>query len=250
MAGRYSARRELAFVLFVYGIYLLVRKLVLDRDGRARANRNAERVVALEEGLGIHLEPAVQRAVLRFPRVLHGLNAGYAVFNVTLTLGWAAVLLRRGDPGYGRLRNACLLTHLGAQPVFLLFPTAPPRALEGFVDTMSEVSGLDLEHPGLVRLYNPVAAMPEPARRLRRRHRRRAGGASLVARREARCGVVPAARLVRHHRDREPLRARRGRRGSARLGRASDRPRHGKLELEVDERGHALGPQRMGEEER
>ena len=147
-------------MLSVYGVYLLVRKLVLDRRGRERAVRNAERVVALEERLGIHVEPRVQRAVLRFPRVLHGLNVGYAVFNVTLTLGWAAVLFRRGDPGYVRLRNACLLAHLGAQPVFLLFPTAPPRALDGFVDTMAEVSGFDLEHPGLVRLYNPVAAMP------------------------------------------------------------------------------------------
>jgi PAP2 superfamily len=160
VAARLSARREIALVLLTYGVYLLVRKLVLGRGGRVRAERNAGRVVALEERLGIHVEPAVQRAVLRYPRILHGLNAGYAVFNVTLTVGWALFLLRRRDPGYVRLRNACLLTHLGAQPVFLLFPTAPPRVSEGFVDTMAEVSGVDLEHRWLVRLYNPVAAMP------------------------------------------------------------------------------------------
>jgi hypothetical protein len=160
VAARLSARREIALVLLTYGVYLLVRKLVLDRGGRVRAHRNAVRVVEFEKRLGIHVEPAVQRSVLRYPRVLHGLNAGYAVFNVTLTVGWALFLLRRRDPGYERLRNACLLTHLGAQPVFLLFPTAPPRVNEGFVDTMAEVSGFDLEHPWLVRLYNPVAAMP------------------------------------------------------------------------------------------
>ena len=160
MRGRFSARRELTLVLLTYGVYLLVRRLVLARDGRARGARNAARVVELEKRLGIHVEPAVQRGFLRFPKALHGLNAGYAVFNVTLTLGWALVLLRRGDPGYGRLRNACLLTHLGAQPVFLLFPTSPPRVSDGFVDTMAEVSGFDLEHRWLVRLYNPVAAMP------------------------------------------------------------------------------------------
>jgi hypothetical protein len=160
VAARLSARREIALVLLTYGVYLLVRKLVLDRKGRARAERNAARVVELEERLGVHVEPAVQRVVLRYPRLLHGLNAGYAVFNVTLTVGWALLLLRRRDPGYERLRNTCLLTHLGAQPVFLLFPTAPPRVSEGFVDTMAEVSGFDLEHRWLVRLYNPVAAMP------------------------------------------------------------------------------------------
>ena len=106
------------------------------------------------------VEPAVQRALLRFPRVVHGLNVGYAVFNVSLTVGWLVVLYRRRDPAYRRLRRACLLVHVGAQPVFLFFPTAPPRVLEGFVDTLSEVSGFDIEHRLLVRFYNPVAAMP------------------------------------------------------------------------------------------
>jgi hypothetical protein len=157
---RFSFRRELTIGLLAYAVYLLVRKLVLGASGRERARRNGERVVALEERLGLHFEPAVQRGLLRFPRLVHGLNAGYAVFNVGLTVGWLMVLYRRRDPHYGRLRRATVLAYLGAQPVFLLFPTAPPRVLEGFVDTLSEVSGVDLEHPFLVRFYNPIAAMP------------------------------------------------------------------------------------------
>ena len=153
-------RRELALGLAAYARYLLVARLVLRRDGRARARRNAERVVELERRLGVDVEPAVQRALLRYPRLVHGLNVGYGLFNVTLTTGWLALQFRRRDPRFHRFRRACLLTYAGAQPVFLLLPTAPPRTLEGFVDTLSEVSGLDLEHPLLVRLYNPVAAMP------------------------------------------------------------------------------------------
>jgi membrane-associated phospholipid phosphatase len=141
-------------------MYLLVARFVLRSDGRVRARRNAERIVALQKRLGLDLEPRLQRAVLRFPRVVHGLNVGYAAFNVTLTVGWLVRLFRRRDRDYHRLRQACLLAYVGAQPVFLLFPAEPPRALEGFVDTLSEVSGLDLEHPFLVRFYNPVAAMP------------------------------------------------------------------------------------------
>jgi PAP2 superfamily len=155
-----SARREVTLGLLVYALYLLVRRLVLDRDGRKRARRNADCVVALERRLGLLVEPAVQRALLRFPRVVYGLNVGYWLFNVGLTVGWLAFLYRRGDPGYRGFRRACLAAHVCAQPVFLVFPTAPPRELEGFVDTLSEVSGFDLEHPLLVRLYNPVAAMP------------------------------------------------------------------------------------------
>jgi hypothetical protein len=108
----------------------------------------------------LNVEPAVQAALLRFPTLVHGLNVGYGLFNVTLTAGWLALLYRRRDEGYHRFRRTCLLTHLGAQPVFFFLPTAPPRVLDGFVDTLSEVSGLDLEHPLLVRFYNPVAAMP------------------------------------------------------------------------------------------
>lgn len=160
MTRRFSLPREVTLGLVVYGVYLLVRRIVLRRDGRTRARRNAERIVAVEERLGLAVEPVLQRAVLRFPRVVHGLNVGYGLFNVGLSVGWLVVLYRRRDPAYHRVRRACLLAHLGAQPVFLLFPAEPPRALDGFVDTLSEVSGLDLEHPFLVRFYNPVAAMP------------------------------------------------------------------------------------------
>ena len=158
--SRFSLRREVALGLAVYALYLIVRWLVLRGNGRERARHNAERVVALEERACIHVEPAVQHALLRFPRLVHGLNVGYAVFNVSLTVGWLVLLYRRRDPGFHRLRRACVLAHVGAQPVFLLLPTAPPRVLEGFVDTLSEVSGFDLEHPFLVRFYNPVAALP------------------------------------------------------------------------------------------
>jgi hypothetical protein len=157
---RFSLRREVVLVLGVYGLYLLVSRLVLRRRGRERAAVNAARIVAIEERLGVHVEPAVQRALLRHPRLVHGLNVGYGLFNFTLTLGWLVVLFRRHDPSYHRFRRACVLAHVGAQPVFLLLPTAPPRVLDGFVDTLSEISGLDLEHPSLVRLFNPVAAMP------------------------------------------------------------------------------------------
>jgi hypothetical protein len=158
--NRFSLRREVALGLSVYALYLLVARLVLRRDGRRRARRNAEHIVALEERTGMHVEPAIQRALLRFPRLVHGLNVGYGLFNVTLTVGWLVLLYRRRDPGYHGFRRTCLLAHVGAQPVFFLLPTAPPRVLDGFVDTLSEVSGLDLEHPFLLRFYNPVAAMP------------------------------------------------------------------------------------------
>jgi hypothetical protein len=157
---RFSLRREVTLGVAAYVLYLLVGRFVLRRDGRPRARRNAERIVALERRFGLDLEPAVQRALLRYPRLVHGLNVGYGLFNVTLTVGWLVLLYRRRDEGFHRFRRTCLLTYVGAQPVFLVLPTAPPRVSDGYVDTLSEISGLDLEHPFLLRFYNPVAAMP------------------------------------------------------------------------------------------
>ncbi len=158
--SRFSVRREVTLGLAVYGFYLLVARRVLRRNGRVRARANADRIVAYEERMGLKLEPAIQRELLRYPRLVQGLNLGYGLFNVTLTVGWLVLLFSRRDEGYHRFRRACLLAHVGAQPVFLLLPTAPPRVLDGFVDTLSEISGLDLEHPFLLRFYNPIAAMP------------------------------------------------------------------------------------------
>jgi hypothetical protein len=157
---RFSTRREVAIGLGVYALYLGVRAAKLRRGGRTRADHNARRIVALERRLGIHVEPALQQALLPRTRLLAGLNVAYVTLNVGLTVGWLLRLYARRDPDFHRLRRAAVAATLGAQPVFLLFPVAPPRTLEGFVDTIEAVSGLDLERGLVAQLYDPIAAMP------------------------------------------------------------------------------------------
>jgi hypothetical protein len=69
-------------------------------------------------------------------------------------------LFRRRDPRFHRFRRASVLGVLGAQPVFLFFPVAPPRKLDHLVDTIAEVSGVDLDTGLISQLYHPLAAMP------------------------------------------------------------------------------------------
>jgi membrane-associated phospholipid phosphatase len=157
---RFSGRREVAVGLGAYALYLGVRAVVVRERGRLRARRNAERLVALERRLGIHVEPGLQRLLLPRVRLVAGLNVGYAVLNFGLTVGWLMRLFSARHPEFHRLRRATALTFLGAQPVFLLFPTAPPRTLDHFVDTIQEVSGIDLDSGLVAKLYNPLAAMP------------------------------------------------------------------------------------------
>ncbi len=154
-----SPLREAAIGLGTYAAALAVRKVVWSPKGRARARRNADRLMRLEQRLGIAIEPAVQRAAVgRVP--LSALNAAYVGANIACTVGSLAVLLRRRHPGYRPLRRSVAGTMLAAQVPFLLFPTAPPRATERFVDTMSEASGVDLDSGAVSQLFNPIAAMP------------------------------------------------------------------------------------------
>ncbi len=157
---RFSARREAAIGLGVYAVYLAARQVKLRRGARAAAARNAERVVTLERQLGIHVEPALQRLLLPRTRLVAALNVAYVSLNVGLTVGWLIHLFRRREPEFHRLRRAAVTATLGAQPVFLLFPVAPPRTLAGFVDTIEEVSGVDLDRGLVAELYDPIAAVP------------------------------------------------------------------------------------------
>jgi hypothetical protein len=156
----FSARREIAVGLGVYAAYLLVRRLVVNEEGRRRANENAERVVALERRLGIHVEPELQAILLPHRQLVAVANVAYVTLNVGLTVGWLMHLFRRRDAAFHRLRRAAVLATLGAQPAFLFFPVAPPRTLDHLVDTIADVSGLDLDRSLITHLYDPIAAMP------------------------------------------------------------------------------------------
>jgi hypothetical protein len=158
--ARFSGRREAAIGLGVYAAYLLASRLKRSDEGRLRAARNAERVVALERRLGIYVEPRLQALLLPRRRLVAVLNVAYVTLNVGLTVGWLMRLFGRRHPEFHRFRRAAVLTTLGAQPCFVLFPCAPPRTLEGFVDTIVEVSGIDLDSGLIAQLYDPLAAMP------------------------------------------------------------------------------------------
>jgi len=160
MSRRPRPVHETALGLGIYAAYLLAARVVDNPRGRRRATRNAARVVALERRLGIHVEPLFQRALLGRRTLCHALNAGYVTLNVLLTIGLPAVLYRRRHPAFGRVRSAVALSIVGASPVFLLFPCDPPRTLEGFHDTIKEISGFDLDDGLVALLYNPIAAFP------------------------------------------------------------------------------------------
>ena len=157
---RFSGKREVAIGLGVYALYLLASRRKRGEEGRLQAARNAERVVALERRLRIHVEPRLQGLLLPHRRVLGVLNVAYVVSNAALTVGFLMRLYARRHPEFHRFRRAAVLTTLVCQPIFYLFPCAPPRSLDHFVDTIADVSGFDLDTGPVAQLYDPLAAMP------------------------------------------------------------------------------------------
>jgi PAP2 superfamily len=149
-----------ALGLASYAVALGVRAMVARPAGRRRAAANARRVAALEGRLGIDAESHVQRLLLSRRRLLGVLNVSYVAANIGLTFGTLGLMWRRGDPRYREHRTAVAGAMAAAQVAFLTFPCSPPRSLPGFVDTMSEVTGFDLDGRWVARLYNPLAAMP------------------------------------------------------------------------------------------
>ncbi len=146
--------------LGIYAAYLLVRQAVVNEEGEQRALDNAQRVVDAECEIGIYLEPEIQRSMLPYPRALHVMSVAYTALNVGLTVGWLIRMFRRRERRFHEFRRATAYATAGALPFFLFFPCAPPRKLDHMVDTIADVSGIDLESDLLSRFYIPIAAMP------------------------------------------------------------------------------------------
>jgi membrane-associated phospholipid phosphatase len=158
---RYSGRREVVMGFGAYAVYLIGRALVDNERGRSRAARNARRLVAVEERLGLHVEPWVQALLVpRYRRTVAALNVLYVTLNVVMTVGWQARLFFRRHPDFHRIRTATALTIVVPQAIFVPFPSDPPRRLEHLVDTMDEITGVDIDEGLLSKLYNPVSAFP------------------------------------------------------------------------------------------
>ncbi len=156
----YSGAREVALGLGIYAGYLLIRKAVVNEEGERKALENAQRVVDAERAVGLHVEPEIQRAMLSYPRLLNVMSVAYAALNIGLTVGWLIAMFRGRHPQFHRMRRATIYALLGAFPFFRFFPCAPPRKLDHMVDTIADVSGIDLEHETISRFYIPIAAMP------------------------------------------------------------------------------------------
>ncbi|MFV1989176.1 MAG: phosphatase PAP2 family protein [Acidimicrobiales bacterium] len=173
LAGR-RWLRELAYVLFFYIIYSMIR----NRFGSASvepdaALDNALRVIDFEASLGLFFEQRLQEVFLDYDWFLRAWNIFYGSFHFAVTGGIMIWLYVNAPSRYRKYRTVLATTTALALIGFATFPLMPPRLLsEGppfggghfefdFVDTLAEVGGLwSFSSGGMAEISNQYAAMP------------------------------------------------------------------------------------------
>jgi hypothetical protein len=140
--------------------YQLSRAFVVGDAGDAV--RNAWGIIDLEKASGIFFESSVQRWMLDNLHVTQVLNHFYVWAHLPVTALFFVWLYKRRSSVYPFVRNAFFVANGVALAVFVVYPVAPPRLMtsEGFIDTLSIISGIDLHAGNLSGWFNPFAAVP------------------------------------------------------------------------------------------
>lgn len=137
-SGIRLGRREVGVLLLGAAVYFGGRLIV--QGSEARATRNAERLIELEQTIGIDIEASVQRFTLENGWFETLGNLSYVWLHWPLLLATLFVLFRIDFGHYRQLRNALFVSGSVGLFCFAVFPMAPPRFMPefGFVGTVSD----------------------------------------------------------------------------------------------------------------
>ncbi|QXG75939.1 phosphatase PAP2 family protein [Modestobacter sp. L9-4] len=134
------ALRETALVLAMLFAYTRIR--LVASDDRSVAEGHARDVLSVERWLHLDVESTLNRVLGALPPLEVAASYWYAALHYTVT-PLALVLLYRSRPAeYRRLRTALVLATAVALIGYVTFPTAPPRLVGGYTDTLAATSSV------------------------------------------------------------------------------------------------------------
>lgn len=158
VSGHYGFT-QIAVILAGIECYELARKVMT--PNWPVAVRHAHDIVSVERFAHLAWEQPLQQAFLGVPDLVRALNVFYFVGHFLLTGIFFVWLYHRSRPAYRTFRNGFLTASAIAVVIHWRFPTAPPRLADvGLVDTLRQLSGVDIGSPGSASFSNPVAAVP------------------------------------------------------------------------------------------
>ena len=158
--SRYGAR--FLFEIAICGALLVVYRLIrtVNRTDLRAAYANAADVVRLEKWIGLPFEDNLQAFLLDHPTLIKLLNHYYIWFHFPAAIGLLLWLYLRHPRTYRPVRNLMAFTTFTGLVIHLIYPLAPPRMMDGFVDTMQKYGPSIYSPNALDGAANQIAAMP------------------------------------------------------------------------------------------
>lgn len=157
---RITIRNVAVQVLLVVGAYHAYRFVRTLTEGNTDvAFSNSRDLLRFEELTGLDIERGIQAIVLRSDVLIDVFNRIYVFGFWPLVSGTLIALFVFKRPLYVHYRNALFISGGIGLIVFGLLPVAPPRMLDGFVDTVHVFTdATSIARPG--SFTNQYAAMP------------------------------------------------------------------------------------------
>ena len=152
--------RQAAILVAVDLAYTFVRGIA---DGeKALAMTHGQQVIDLERSTHTFFEPSLQAFFLPAQGIIDLANQIYLNAQFSVALGFLIWLYLFRNESYYFVRNMFVVSMGLALVGYTLFPTAPPRMFpeDGFVDTITEFSGVNHDSTLAKIFINPYAAVP------------------------------------------------------------------------------------------
>lgn len=158
--SRYGA--QMLVEIGICGGLLLIYRYIrtLKRTDLGAAFHHAREVVRLENWLGMPFEDDLQAFLLDHPLLIKVLNHYYIWFHFPMVIGLLVWLYFRHPGRYRPFRNLLAFSTFTGLIIHLVFPLAPPRMMDGFVDTMAKYGPTIYPENALDGAANQIAAMP------------------------------------------------------------------------------------------
>jgi membrane-associated phospholipid phosphatase len=152
--------RQIGILVLVDVAYELVRGIA---DGqRAEAIAHGQQVIDFERSTHTFFEPSVQAFFMPVNWVIDIANQMYLNAQFSIALGFLVWLYLFRNESYYFVRNMFVVSMGLALIGYTLYPTAPPRMYPqyGFIDTITDFSGVNHDSSLAKVFINPYAAVP------------------------------------------------------------------------------------------
>jgi len=157
--GKKGIKELSLFISFL--IFYKISRYIAIGDAET-AFENARKLIEFEKLLGIFTEPFLQGYFLSKISLIKFLNTFYMYVHIPATVMFFVWLFKKHNDKYYWIRNGFIAANCISIIFFIFYPCAPPRMLPqyGFVDTLLEVSNVNLYTGFFAGFFNQYAAVP------------------------------------------------------------------------------------------